>query len=487
MDSASDTTLVIDQGGLSSRARVFSATGDVLAQAQCKVETHSPQSGWFEQDPDQIRHSIQNCLTDLFESLSENQRESVTRAALIGQRSSFVACQKGTLQPLTSVISWQDTRADHWLQQNPDITNNLPDTGLPLNAHYGASKIHWLLQHDSAVQAAQLDNNLLFYPLVGYLAHVLTGREASHSMIDAATASRTWLTALAEQQWHQQLLARFSIPSDTLPAITTSIDNFGHISFGDRDIKLELLGGDQSFLPFAYGSDVDATIFVNAGTGAFLQMPLIQTATTDTHVVRGMLCSLCACTDERTFLAAEGTVNAAASALEWLWQQCGQQLSGEEINRALQAHTELPIFFNRVTALGSPLWLPAGQPGFSFQASLEQQAAAVIESIVFLLTINIEALQQGNTDHSTKPEKIILSGGLANIDGFCQRLADNSTLEVWRCSDHEASARGAAFFLNPVNYYHGLKYADIFSPSPAMQLQPLQRRFDNFRQALNEW
>lgn len=443
--------LVMDQGGHSTRALVYNTHGECITITQLAVDTSHPQQDRYEQDPRGISQSLQHCLQQLDTTLVPD----IISAVLVTQRSSFVACRKDSLEPLTPVISWQDTRNRAWLQTGINSGQyDLPalklQTGLRLNAHYGASKIRWLLDHDTAVQVAAHDNNLLFLPLAAYLTQQLTHQPA---VIDAVTASRTFLVGFGEQKWSDKLLKLFDIPAASLPTIVPTRHAFGDITVAGRKIPLQVVGGDQSFLPFAYGkTEAASRIYLNAGTGAFVQttLPLADTPA-------GLLCSVAALDDEHITVA-EGTVNACASALDWLFEQEGCQLSFTAIGKALNDCRHVPVFYHRVTALGSPYWLPADACTFSETASFEEKTVAVIESIVFLLAINIDLLKQA------KPAlaQIVISGGFSRLDGFCQKLADCSGLEVIRCEDHEASARGAACYLGGITDYAALSQARHF-------------------------
>lgn len=443
--------LVMDQGGHSTRARVYNRAGECVVDSQVAVTANRAGSGCHEQDAGEVVASLHQSLARLDQATTSRIRG----AALITQRSSLLACRKDTLEPLTRIISWQDTRNQAWLRTGINSGHyDLPalklQTGLRLNAHYGASKMRWLLDHDTAVQVAARDNNLLFLPLAAYLTQQLTHQPA---VVDAVTASRTFLVGFGEQQWSDKLLKLFDIPAASLPAIVPTCHAFGDITVAGRKIPLQVVGGDQSFLPFAYGKTEAANrIYLNAGTGAFVQttLPLADTPA-------GLLCSVAALDDEHITVA-EGTVNACASALDWLFEQEGCQLSFTAIGKALNDCRHVPVFYHRVTALGSPYWLPADACTFSETASFEEKTVAVIESIVFLLAINIDLLKQA------KPAlaQIVISGGFSRLDGFCQKLADCSGLEVIRCEDHEASARGAACYLGGITDYAALSQARHF-------------------------
>ncbi len=66
-----------------------------------------------------------------------------------------------------------------------------------------------------------------------------------------------------------------------------------------------------------------------------------------------------------------------------------------------------------------------------------------MRGIVFLLQINME----GMVASISAPTTIYISGGLANLSGLCQRLANLAGIPVVRPVQSEATARGCAFLL----------------------------------------
>lgn len=70
-------------------------------------------------------------------------------------------------------------------------------------------------------------------------------------------------------------------------------------------------------------------------------------------------------------------------------------------------------------------------------ADPEQRLVAVIERIVFLLQVNLDRV-------TTKPQEIIITGGLSRSLGFCQRIAALAGLPARRSPRAEASMYGAA-------------------------------------------
>ena len=174
-------------------------------------------------------------------------------------------------------------------------------------------------------------------------------------------------------------------------------------------------------------------------------------------IPRELLCSTLSVSEcaAETVVVAEGTVNSAASALDWLWQHVGLVYSAADWDSAMQDSDSdsVPFFINRLTATGSPDWLPAGDSAFSRDSTSALEAVAVLESIVFSVQRNIDCLARVKV-----ADRIFLSGGLSQIEAFCQCLADLSGMPVWRSDDVEACARGAAMQLLPaMNNQHSCR------------------------------
>jgi len=105
-----------------------------------------------------------------------------------------------------------------------------------------------------------------------------------------------------------------------------------------------------------------------------------------------------------------------------------------------------PVFLNSIGGLGSPWWQPGPDPVFlphGNGAHIEpaQAMVAAIESIVFLIQANVERLREWIPGM----RGIRISGGLAQLDGLCRKLANLSALTVERSRVVESTARGIAW------------------------------------------
>jgi glycerol kinase len=427
--------LALDQGSHASRAVLFDATGTEVAHAWHPIATRRAGDDVVEQDPEELLASLQTVALDACESAAAQGRP-VAAAGLATQRSTVLCWDRRSGRALTDALSWQDRRNAAWLARlHPDAARVRQITGLPLSPHYGASKLRWCLDHEPDVRRADADGQLAAGPLSSFLlARLVPGLPCT---VDPANASRTLLYDPARLDWSDTLLGLFGIERRHLPTCVATRHAFGPLRVGAQTIALTVCTGDQSAAAFAFGRPDPRSALVNVGTGAFVQ----RVAPGDTPLPDGLLRSVL-CADAGGVLHAhEGTVNGAGSALDWLRERVAI-----DVDRALAAlspapgSTEPPLFMNGVGGLGAPFWQPDFPVEFVGIGDDTAKLAAVLESIAFLLGVNLEAL--GRAAHL---ERIRLSGGLSRSDYLCRCLADTSGLTVERYALTEATARGAAF------------------------------------------
>lgn len=471
-DSAS-LYLAIDQGGHASRALVFDATGKIVSCAHVPVETLRPQPFWVEHDASALLQSVRTAISNALAALGNDARR-VTAAGLATQRSSIVCWNRTTVAPLSPVLSWQDTRAAAWLRKfEPYAKDVRHHTGLRLSPHYGASKLRWCLENLASVQRAQAAGELCCGPLASFLTHGITTPAATRThtlpsvattagtlprpLTDPANASRTLLWNVAARDWDVDLLQWFSIPRNVLPEPVPTRYFFGEILQQALGIPLSLVTGDQSAALFALGMPRSDTIYVNLGTGAFIQH-LSATPSAD-HPA--LLRSVVYADDQRALYAVEGTVNGAGNALAWFADKQGLALADVQLERWLKAPGPIPLFINTVGGLGSPFWISHVEPQFIGEGCLDARGCALVESILFLVAANVDTFRQAGI----MARELIVSGGLAQSDGLCQGLADLCGIPVSRPQLEEATARGVAQLLSNFSL-PSVTEAAYFTPQP---------------------
>ncbi len=462
--------LALDQGSQSSRAIVYTARGELVAEARRKVGTQRLSDGRVEQDPSELLESLQACIADVALQVDPAR---IVSAGMATQRSSIVCWRRDTGTALTPVLSWQDRRADEWLAQFSGTATRVREiTGLPLSPHYGASKLNWCLHQVAEVRRSLADETLVAGPLSSYLAFRLLREQPV--IADPANASRTLLFDAANLNWSAELCELFGVPATVLPAPGYTKMRFGTLNVADHDVPFEVLTGDQSAALFAFGAPESTSVYCNLGTGAFLQ----RSVPGSPAALPGLLSSVVFADDGVAMYSQEGTVNGAGSALATVCHELGvdQSVVEQQLPGWLDSEQEPPLFLNGVAGLGSPWWQADFPTRFEGEGDVPARFVAVIESIVFLLQANLEVLESGGLP----AQQWVVTGGLSRLSGLCQRLANLSGLPVICPPATEATALGVARLLAGRGDWGDtadVRYSPVAHPA-------LRKRYSRWRRAM---
>lgn len=468
--------LALDQGSQGSKALVFGPDGEIMSAARTPLATRRPKPAWVEHDAEALLASLDEAIDQALTAPGIASLPIIS-AGLASQRSSIVCWDRRSGVALSPVLSWQDRRNAEWIAaQNFDRTRLHALTGLVPSAHYGASKLRWCLDHLPEVARAAADGRLCFGPVASFVLFRLLDERPC--VVDPANASRTLLWDLERRDWSAEMLRACGIGVECLPRCVASRHAFGTLQRHGRAVPLTVATGDQSAALFAWGAPQADTYYLNLGTGAFVQ----RAVPGQPPEAPGLLRSV-AWQDEDTGLSVlEGTVNGAGAALQWLAGRHGlpAEALATRAEHWLREVDDPPLFSNGVGGLGSPYWLADFESSFSSGSDLAAETVAVLESIAFLLRVNIEAIGAATDRHSGPAARAVVGGGLASLDGLCQRLADLLGLPVERPATVEATARGVAWLLGAATASRE-GTVEVFRPRSTPRLQA---RFRRWRRAL---
>ena len=424
--------LGVDQGSNSSRAVLFNDSGDMISDARQQISLNRYGSGYAEHDAVQLLDTVKNVIQQVLSGLNEKQQKQVSACGIATQRSTVLAWDMHG-RVLGPALSWQDARAESLLEKlRPHEREIRSLTGLPLSAYYSAGKMNWLLHNRDSVKQCK-HRELRLSPLVSYLLyHLLEDRPYK---IDFSNAQRTQLFALDSLSWSERLCDWFDVDRHMLPECLPMCTSYGRMA--DSQIPVTAVCGDQNAAVFGIGPIAQDVALVNIGSGAFVLRELDQFSTSSSQLT-GIAYSD---THSASYMR-EATINGAGNALNWAQKQWHIDNLLERLPEWLQQVESAPVFINTVGGLGTP-WMLAGEPPRLIgdgDYSDAEKAVSVIESIVFMLQVNLELMTA-----EAPLRKLRVSGGLSCLDGLCQKLSNLSGFDVERGNVTEATARGVAW------------------------------------------
>ena len=432
--------LAIDQGGHASRAMLFDSKGEIVSQGLKEIETFCNSGYRVEHDPDELIESIQSAIALAVEPIIESGEYKIVAAGLATQRSSIVCWDTKTGESLSPVISWQDRRAANWMQSFGRYDEEIhKTTGLFATAHYGVSKLKWCLENIPSVSEAKNKKRLAWGPLISYILFKMLDEQPL--LTDPANASRTLLWNVHTMDWDKNLMNLFGLPSEPFPECVPTLYDYGHLQLGDQSVPLNVATGDQSAALYAYGLPDQDVVYINLGTGAFIQHVYKKSL----DYVPRLLMSVVSHLEEAITYVLEGTVNGAGSAFVAVEAELGiDPLQAQrDLESLLSRNADVPLYLNGISGLGSPFWVADFYSRFDSDGEDWEKLVAVAESIIFLIMVNLEEMQK----ICDFPSGLLVTGGLSKNAGICQRLADISQRDVFRPDDCEATARGTAYLM----------------------------------------
>ncbi|MAK16307.1 MAG: glycerol kinase [Cyanobium sp. MED195] len=439
--------LALDQGTSSSRAALFDTDGRPVASASAPLEIHYPADGWVEQSPMAIWESQRLAMSRLEQAISPEQRQAVISCGITNQRETTTLWKRSDGSPCGPALVWQDGRTadlcEQWKASGLESSWRA-QTGLMLDPYFSASKIRWLLDHESAASSAAAQGDLCFGTVDSWLLWQLSGRTVHAT--DMSNASRTLLMDLKHRQWIDDACSEIGLPKQALPELRPCRGDFGIIQAGlpFAGVPIQALLGDQQAATLGQLCLQPGEGKCTYGTGAFL---VVNTGATIRHSDNGLLNTL-GWTDQHgtPTYCLEGSLFNAGTVVQWLRDGLGIIRSAEEINPLAQEVENaagvmlVPAF----TGWGTPHWDHSARGlliGLTRDTRRGHIARAALEGIALSVASLVELAEQAMEQSLGE---LAVDGGAAASDLLLQAQADSTGLHVRRPVHLESTARGVA-------------------------------------------
>ena len=458
--------LSIDQGTSSSRALLFNKSGELCAFEQIQFPSYYPQSGWVEQDPEEIWHSQIESIRRLFIK-SNTDSKDIHAIGITNQRETIVVWDRHSGKAIYPAIVWQDRRVAPICEKiMADGLSNLiqSKTGLVIDAYFSGPKIQWILENVPGAKDKAKLGDLALGTIDSWLLWKLTGGTSHYT--DHSNASRTMLLDIESGTWDHSLLSLFHIPHSMLPEIKNTFGDFGQTNqslFGNSIPICAMIGDQQAALAgqncFQAGEAKNTY-----GTGCFL---LMNTGKKRIISSSGLLTTIAWSSNGQITYALEGSVFNAGTAIQWLKDELsliGDVKTSSKIASSIH-DTGGVIFVPAFTGLGSPYWdmyARAAILGISRGTTKAQIIRAALESIA---QRSCDILKIMEKEAGVEMDNLKVDGGVC-LNNFLMQFQSNLLdIEIIRPQSIESTARGAAIIAGIQSGFFNIDKIDIHGKS----------------------
>ena len=462
--------LAIDQGTTSTRAIIFSTSGNKIFSSQLEFKQYFPKNGWVEHNPNEIWNTTLKVIKNVIKKCKKKKINIIT-IGITNQRETTVLWDKTSGKPVYNAIVWQDRRTENFckkLKEKNKEASIRKKTGLFIDPYFSATKIKWIIDNVPKAKKLIKQKKLLFGTIDTFLIWKLTSGKVHAT--DATNASRTLLFNINSNKWDNEILNLFKVPKNILPEVKNSADNFGitNKSITGTPIPINGVVGDQQAATIGQCCFSPGSVKSTYGTGAFV---LMNTGSKKMYSKNKLLTTICYRLNGKTTYALEGSIFIAGAGVQWLRDKMkliSKASETEKIVKSLKNNNGVylvPAF----TGLGAPYWSSKARGiicGLTRDTGKKDIVRAVLESVAYQSYDLFNAMKYDGL----KPKLIKIDGGMVKNNWFSQFLSNVIDTKVIRPKVQETSALGAAFMA-------GLKIGVYKSLSDISKKWKIDKRF----------
>lgn len=437
--------IALDEGTTSVRAILFNKKAEIVCTAQHEFTQIYPQPGWVEHDPMEIYANQYAAMTECIAKSGINPDE-IAGIGITNQRETTVVWEKQSGRPVCNAIVWQCRRTADICEKlikdgKGEYIKEL--TGLRPDAYFSGTKLKWILDKYDPDRVRAKNGELLFGTIDTWLLWKLTDGRVHAT--DGTNASRTMLCGINSGDWEDSLLELLDIPRAMLPEIKSSSEVYGYVNVMGADIPVCGIAGDQQAALFGQGCFKPGDAKTTYGTGCFL---LEHTGNTPVKSENGLITTVAATEKGKSReYALEGSVFVGGAVIQWLRDELGfiRESRDSEYFAGKVKDSGGVYVVPAFAGLGAPYWDMNARgtiTGLTRGTGLEHIIRASLESIAYQTHDLLAAME---ADSGRTIEKLRVDGGAAANGFLMQFQSDISNLTVFRPSNQEATAAGAAF------------------------------------------
>lgn len=438
--------MALDQGTTSSRCILYNKQGQIVSVAQKEFKQIYPKPGWVEHDAMEIWSTQIGVAQEAMYKINAGC-QNIAGIGITNQRETTVIWDRKTGEPICNAIVWQCRRTAEYCDslKGKGLSDQFRQkTGLPIDAYFSATKIHWILEHVEGARERAEAGELLFGTIETWLIWKLTmGRV---HVTDYSNASRTMLFNINTLEWDQEILDELDIPRCMLPETKPSSQVYGvtdRTIFGG-EIPIAGAAGDQQAALFGQTCFTEGETKNTYGTGCFL---LMNTGTKPVFSQNGLITTIAWGMNGTINYALEGSVFVAGAAIQWLRDEMRliDDAADSEWMAKKVKDTNGVYLVPAFVGLGAPYWDPYARGtivGITRGANKFHIIRATLESLAYQTNDVLTAMEE---DSEIKLTSLKVDGGACANNFLMQFQADIINVPVKRPVAIETTALGAAY------------------------------------------
>jgi len=452
--------MALDAGTTSNRCILFNQNGGIVSSSQKEFRQYFPQSGWVEQDPEEIWSSMTEAVSEAMKNAGATASD-IAAIGIANQRETTIVWNRETGIPVCRAIVWQCRRTAPFcekLKKKGLEKTFRKKTGLVIDPYFSATKIRWILDNVKGAGKLASEKKLLFGTVDTWLIWKLT--KGKVHVTDFSNASRTMLFNIRTLKWDSDILKELKIPVSMLPEVKPSSCVYGETDpyvFGAA-IPIAGAAGDQQAALFGQCCFEKGEVKNTYGTGGFLLMNIGDRPFSSKH---GLLTTIAWNVDGKVSYALEGSIFVAGAAVQWLRDKLHllDSAPDSEYMATKVKDTDGCYVVPAFTGLGAPYWDPYARGaivGLSRGTDKYHIIRATLDSMAYQVNDVLEAMEE---DTGIRLSSLKVDGGASANNYLMQMQADLIRVPVMRPACVESTAMGAAFLAGlAVGYFKDTDY-----------------------------
>ncbi|MCZ8537898.1 gluconokinase [Paenisporosarcina quisquiliarum] len=441
--------LGVDIGTTSTKAVLFTQSGEIIHQENNGYPLHTPDISTAEQNPEELFQAVVKSISNVMK-LSGISPEELLFISFSSAMHSVIAMDEND-QPLTQCITWADNRSEAWARKIKKELNGhevYKRTGTPIHPMSPLSKIAWIVN-----DRPELAVNVKKY--IGIKEYVFK-KLFDRYVVDHSLASAMGMMNLKKMAWDEEALQIAGVTSDQLSELVPTTEIFTDCN---PKFAKELGISPQTAFVIGASDGVLSNIGVNAigkgevavtiGTSGAIRTVIDRPQTDE----KGRI--FCYALTEKHWVIG-GPVNNGGMVLRWI----RDEFASSEVETAKRlgidpyevltkiAERVRPgadglLFHPYLAGERAPLWNPDVRGSFfglTMSHKKEHMIRAALEGVIYNLYTVFLALLEVMDEPVVR---IQATGGFARSDVWRQMMADIFDLEVVVPESYESSCLGA--------------------------------------------